>query len=89
MSGINIIFDNHDSRIKYYELLLEKDIDIIKAFPLPHSYHFEFYKSGDRDTWIKIEKSAGEFSTFDEGLSAWKRYYSGKENELKKEWCLL
>ncbi len=84
MSGINIIFDNHDSRIKYYELLLEKDLDIIKAFPLPHGYHFEFYKSGDRDTWIEIEKSAGEFSTFDEGLSAWKRYYSGKENELKK-----
>lgn len=50
MSGINIIFDNHDSRIKYYELLLEKDLDIIKAFPLPHGYHFEFYKSGDRDT---------------------------------------
>lgn len=83
MSGINIIFDNHDSRIKYYELLLEKDLDTIKDFALPPGCHFEFYKSADKAAWIEIEKSAKEFSSFEEGFNAWARYYAGKENELK------
>lgn len=79
---MNIMFDNHDSRIKYYELLLEKDLDVIQGFDLPKGYHFEFYKNGDRDNWIEIEKSAKEFSDYGEGLTAWNRYYSGRENEL-------
>lgn len=76
------MFDNNDKRIKHYELLLEKDIDIVEEYPLPAGYHFEFYKSGDRDSWIEIEQSAKEFSDYDEGLAAWNRYYSGKEDEL-------
>ncbi len=75
-------FDNNDKRIKHYELLLEKDLDSIHNFELPQGYHFEFYKNGDRDTWIEIEKSAKEFSDYDEGVSAWNRYYAGRENEL-------
>lgn len=77
------MFDNNDKRIKHYELLLENDLDNITEYTLPDGYHFEFYKDGDRDAWIEIEKSAKEFSSYDEGLSAWNRYYSGKENELK------
>lgn len=76
------MFDNHDSRIKYYDLLLEKDLDVIKDYDLPKDYHFEFYKYGDRDEWIEIEKSAKEFINYDEGFRAWNRYYSGRENEL-------
>lgn len=83
MNGINTMFDNHDSRIKYYELILEKDLDVIKSYDLPKGYHFEFYKDGDRDSWIEIERSAKEFSSYAEGLSAWNKYYFGKENELK------
>ena len=60
------MFDSNDKRIKYYELLLEKDIDVIKDYALPKGYHFEFYKAGDRDTWIEIEKSAKEFSNYKE-----------------------
>ncbi len=82
MNGIDITFDNNDKRIKHYELLLEKDLDAIHNFELPQGYHFEFYKDGDRDTWIEIEKSAKEFSDYDEGVSAWNRYYAGRENEL-------
>lgn len=79
----NIVFDNNDKRIKYYELLLENELDSIKEYPLQNGYHFEFYKDGDRDAWIEIEKSAKEFSEFDEGLTAWNKYYSDKENELE------
>lgn len=76
------MFDNNDKRIKYYELLLEGSLDDISEYPLPDGYHFEFYKDGDRDFWIEIEKSAKEFSDYDEGVSAWNRYYAGRENEL-------
>lgn len=82
MNGINIVFDNNDKRIKHYELLLESSLDSISEYPLPDGYHFEFYQDGDRDAWIEIEKSAKEFSDYDEGISAWNRYYSGREHEL-------
>lgn len=82
MNGINIVFDNNDKRIKHYELLLEGKLDSVSEYPLPDGYHFEFYQGGDRDTWIEIEQSAKEFSAYDEGLSAWNRYYSDRENEL-------
>lgn len=82
MNGINIVFDNNDKRIKHYELLLEGKLDSVSEYPLPDGYYFEFYQDGDRDTWIEIEKSAKEFSSYDEGLAAWNRYYAGRENEL-------
>lgn len=76
------MFDNYDSKITYYELLLEMELENIKEYSLPDGYHFEFYKIGDRDIWIEIEKSAKEFSSYEEGLNAWNRYYYGKDNEL-------
>lgn len=82
MNGINIVFDNNDKRIKHYELLLEGSLDNLSEYSLPYGYHFEFYKDGDRDAWIEIEKSAKEFSSYDEGLAAWNRYYSGRGSEL-------
>lgn len=82
MNGIDTAFDNNDKRIKYYEPLLEGRLDNIKEYSLPDGYYFEFYKAGDRDTWIEIEKSAKEFSNYDEGLDAWNRYYEGREDEL-------
>lgn len=75
-------FDNHDKRIPYYELLLERDLTNIPQYTLPDGYHFEFYKIGDRDIWIEIEKSAKEFSSYEEGLKAWNKYYYGKDDEL-------
>lgn len=75
-------FDNHDERIKYYELLLEHDLDMLPYFQLPPGYQFVFYKHGDRDNWIDIEKSAKEFLTCEQGLEAWNRYYGNREYEL-------
>ncbi|MBQ7657250.1 MAG: GNAT family N-acetyltransferase [Clostridia bacterium] len=74
--------DNHDSRIKYYELMLRGEITDMPEIPLPVGYHYEMYRPGDRDAWIEIEKSAKEFSSYEQGLDAWKRYYEGHDHEL-------
>lgn len=68
MNQTALQFDNHDCRIKYYELLLEQDLDNLPCHPLPDDYRFVFYQPGDRDAWIDIEKSAKEFSTYEQGL---------------------
>lgn len=76
-------FDNHDERIKYYELMLERNnLEDIPTFPLPDGYKFVLYKSGDRDAWIDIEKSAKEFRTYEDGLKSWNEYFGGKDGEL-------
>lgn len=76
-------FDNHDPRIRYYELMLQrKNMENIKRYPLPAGYRFVFYHPGDRDAWIEIEKSAKEFSTWEQGIVAWKQYYEGRDDEL-------
>jgi len=77
------VFDNHDSRIKYYELLLKRDsLDDIPMYSLPYGYSFVFYKSGDRDKWIEIEQSAKEFETYEQGLDSWNIFFEGKDSEL-------
>ena len=69
-------YDNHDGRICYYELLLERDLSGLPMYSLPAGYHFVPYADGDRDQWIAIELSAKEFSTYEQGLEAWNRYYA-------------
>lgn len=75
-------FDNLDERIRYYDLILERDLDDIPQFPLPEGYRFVFYRHGDRDDWVAIEKSAKEFSCDEQGAKAWDRYYGGREDTL-------
>lgn len=81
MAGLPV-FDNHDSRIRYVHLLLERDLENLPQYPLPEGYRFVFYRDGDRDAWIEIEKSAREFETTEQGLDAWQRYYAAHEAEL-------
>ncbi len=75
-------FDNHDDRIRYYELLTERDLDALPRFPLPEGYRFAFFRQGDRDNWIDIELSAKELMSYGQGLEVWNRYYGGNENAL-------
>lgn len=83
-------FDNHDERIKYYELMLErKNLEDIPTFPLPDGYRFVLYKSGDRDAWIDIEKSAKEFRTYEDGLKSWNEYFGGKDGELVRRMVFI
>lgn len=83
------ILDNHDPRIRYYELMLEGDITAVPEYPLPAGYRFALYQPGDRDTWIAIEQSAREFDDYAEGIDAWRRYYEGKEAELLTRMCFI
>ncbi len=76
-------FDNHDTRIKYYELLLERDLDDLPCIPLPEGYRFVFFRPGDRDAWITIERSAKELTSYEQGLEVWDKYYGGNENALQ------
>lgn len=76
-------FDNHDPNIPYFQLMLEGELDDVAVLPLPDGFHFAFYRSGDRDHWIEIERSARELESFAQGVSAWKRYYTGRERDLE------
>lgn len=72
-----LTFDNHDSRLKYYHLVMRLPAEAeIPDCPLPEGYAFAAYRDGDRDTWIGIEQSAREFDCYAEGLDAWARYYA-------------
>lgn len=77
-----IEFDNHDTRIKYYELMLERDLNNLPQFSLPAGYRFVFFGPGDRDAWIDIEISAKELSDYEQGVEVWNRYYGGNEDML-------
>ena len=89
MNKTGIPFDNHDGRIKYYELLLERDLDELPCFSLPESYKFVFYQPGDRDIWIDIEKSAKEFTDYTQGLDAWTKYYAANEKILSNRMVFI
>ena len=75
-------YDNHDPRIRYYELVLERSLDSVPERALPEGYSFAWYAPGDRDEWIRIEQSAREFDSFEEGVGAWERYYARYEELL-------
>lgn len=78
-----IVPDNHDSRIRYYELLLKRDrLDDLPDYPLPEGYRFAMYRPGDRDSWIAIEQSAKELHSHAQGLEVWARYFGWNESEL-------
>ncbi len=50
-----MIYDNHDARLRYFELLLKRDnLENIPEFRLPDGYRFVLYQSGDRDDWIEL-----------------------------------
>ncbi|MBQ7454885.1 MAG: GNAT family N-acetyltransferase [Clostridia bacterium] len=83
------VLDNHDERIRYYELLLEGDIRGVRETPLPAGYAFAWYRPGDRDAWIGIERSAKEFAGYEEGLAAWERFYGGHEDLLPARMCFV
>jgi len=75
--------DNHDSRIRYVELLMERlDLENIPSYELPEGYRFVFYQPGDRDAWIAIEQSAKELMDHEHGVRTWERYYGHVEHTL-------
>ena len=82
--------DNHDSRIRYVDLLMEKsDLTDIPVFPLPEGYHFTFYQPGDRDAWIAIEISAKELHSHEQGVEVWQKYYGHSEQLLPERMLFI
>lgn len=75
-------YDNHDDRICYYELLLGRELSDVSGYGLPAGYKFVPYSDGDRDSWIAIEMSAKEFTSYEQGLEAWNRYYANSVDIL-------
>ena len=52
---INLKPDNHDMRLKYYELILERSsLDDLPCYPLPEGYRYVYYREGDKKDWIAI-----------------------------------
>ena len=85
-----MVFDNHDSRIRYYELLLYRNtLDNIPRYSLPHGMRFVFYQPGDRDAWIAIEQSAKELTSYEQGVEVWEKYYAMHEDELSRRMLFI
>lgn len=77
--------DNHDMRLKYYELVLKSSsLENLPSFSLPKGYRYVYYREGDKKEWIAIETSAREFVLPMDGEAAWEKYYAGKEKELEE-----
>jgi len=81
--------DNHDARIRYFELMLEGDITGMQEIPLPPGYHYAMYQPGDRDAWIGIEMSAEELDSVPQGIAIWEKYFGAHEAELPARMCFI
>ena len=77
-------YDNHDPRIRYFELMLEGSLDDLPEYALPEGYRYALYRPGDRDAWIDIEISARELKDHAQGVEVWNKYYAAWEKELER-----
>ena len=85
-----MILDNHEDRIRYYELILQRrDLSGIPQFPLPEGFTFVFYRPGDEEDWIRIEISARELADVQQGREVFLKYYGGQETELVRRMVFL
>ena len=75
-------FDNHDPRIPYHELALERSLEDLPECPLPAGHAIVPYAPGDRAAWIAIERSARELSGEAQGLEVWAKYFAPWEDLL-------
>ena len=83
-------YDNHDSRIRYVHLTMERaDLDNLPHFELPEGYRFVFYRPGDRDQWIAIEQSARELTSFEQGAEVWQKYYGSVEHLMDQRMLFI
>ena len=75
----------YDNRIKYYELLMKyDDTSVYKKYDLPEGFHYEFYKPGDEEEWVRIHIESGEFTSVEMGLKHFHDFYDSFIDELQK-----
>ncbi|MFQ7549786.1 MAG: hypothetical protein ACLRMZ_05165 [Blautia marasmi] len=78
--------DNHDMRLKYYELVLKSSsLENLPGFSLPKGYRYVYYREGDKKDWIAIETSAREFVLPMEGRLPGRNTMPGKKKSWKRE----
>ena len=74
-----------DNTIKYYELLMRyDDTSKFKKYELPDGFHYEFYKPGDEEEWVRIHIESGEFTSIEKGLKHFHDFYDYFIDELDK-----
>ena len=74
-----------DNTIKYYELLMKyDDLSIIKRYELPEGFHYEFFKPGDEEEWVRIHIESGEFTSIEKGLKHFHDFYDYFIDDLDK-----
>ena len=85
-----MILDNHDERLQYVELVLERpDLTDIPDYPLPEGYRFVPYRPGDENEWIRIEISARELRDTEQGMEVFQKYFGGHEKELERRMLFI
>ena len=74
-----------DNTIKYYELLMKyDDLSNYKNYELPEGFHYEFFKHGDEEEWVRIHIESGEFTSIEKGLKHFHDFYDYFIDELDK-----
>ena len=74
-----------DNTIKYYELLMKyDDLTEYERYELPEGFHYEFFKTGDEEEWVRIHIESGEFTSYEKGLKHFHDFYDYFIDELDK-----
>lgn len=74
-----------DNTIKYYELLMKYDeLSNFKKYELPEGFHYEFFKPGDEEEWVRIHIESGEFTSIEKGLKHFHDFYDYFIDDLDK-----
>lgn len=80
---MNIKLHNIEKTLKYYELLMARDLEKIEDYPLPTKYSFVFWENDCcKNDWINIHLETGEFNSVDEANRIFHEFYDDFYDEL-------
>jgi ribosomal protein S18 acetylase RimI-like enzyme len=72
-----------DRSVEYIPLtMFRPNLECIPEAPLPPGYSIRLYRDGDRDAWARIETSAGEFTSIEQGRQAFDREFGAHVEEM-------
>lgn len=81
---------NIEKKIKYYDLLMVRDLNNIGDCGLPNGFSYRFWDNDDcKESWIKIHLETGEFNSIDkEAQPIFDSFYSEFYSELSQR-CIF
>ena len=72
-----------EETIKYYELLMVRDLVDIDIYPLPKGFSFVFWDKDDcLNDWLNIHLSTGEFNSIPDAISIFHKFYDKFYDQL-------